>query len=402
MKETWANILQTRMEGYKEPAPEGLWEGIEAGLAATAVTAGAAVATKALVHAKHLTHLKWFLGAPIATAAAVTAIVVGYKALFNKPTTPIPPQAPVEVVEKPKADTTQQVVPVQPTPEVAKPEPADTVVVKEPVQVPEPKEEVSQPEPKKEPAKEPEVDNSGETAKQWTEYLAQYDVHKVQKTFSVSAFIGGLSGSVTSADPNAGINDLGSVGLPWYPGTIPVTDPLFENTQYHHKIPLHFGIMLRCDFGNTFGLSTGAVYSVLASDVSSGTSESGINGKQRLYFIGVPLNVNLNIYRSKNVLVYTSTGVMAEKCFDGQIKRNIFYKGQFTGTDIENLDVKPLYWSVNAAAGIRYNLTRNFGFFAEPGVGYHFDNNATVKSIYKDMPVEFNLSLGLVYTFPSR
>ena len=63
MKETWANILQTRMEGYKEPAPEGLWDSIEAGLAATAVTATAAVAAKGLVHAKHLTHLKWFLGA---------------------------------------------------------------------------------------------------------------------------------------------------------------------------------------------------------------------------------------------------------------------------------------------------------------------------------------------------
>lgn len=370
MKETWANILQTRMAVYKEPAPEGLWEGIEAGLAATAITASAAVASKALVHAKHLTHLKWFLVAPVATAAVVTAIVVGYKALFNKPMTPIPPKAPVEMVKQPKADTIQQVVPVQ------QPAPAETVVVKEPVQVQKSKEDVSQPEPKKEPVKEPEVDNSGETAKQWSDYLVQYDGHNVRKTFSVSAFIGGLPGSAK--------------------------DPLFENTKYHHKIPLHFGIMLRCDFGNTFGLSTGAVYSILASDISSGTSESGINGKQRLYFIGVPLNVNLNIYRTKTVLVYTSTGVMAEKCFDGQIKRNILYKGQAIGTDIENLDVKPLYWSVNAAAGIRYNLTSNFGFFAEPGVGYHFDNKADVKSVYTDMQLEFNLSLGLVYKFPSR
>lgn len=401
MKETWANILQTRMEGYKEPAPEGLWEGIEAGLAATAVTATAAIAAKGLVHAKHLTHLKWFLGVPVATAAAVTAIVVGYKALFNKPTTP-QPQTPVEIVQQPKADTTEQVAPAQPAPIVAKPAQVDTDVVNAPVQTPEPKVEVSQPEPKKEPAKEPEVDNSGETAKQWTAYLAKTEKHRVKKTISVGAFLGGLSGSVTSADPNAGIKELAYLGLPWYPGTTSITEPLFSNTEYHHKIPIHIGLMFRCDFGNTFGLSTGAVYSILASDITSGSSQANIDGHQLLQFVGVPLNLNFNIYNSNAFSVYATTGVMAEKCVKGQIKRNIFYNGKQTGTYVENLTVNPLYWSVNAAAGIKFNLIKGFGLYAEPGVGYHIDNNSSVKSLYSDMPVEFNLSLGVIYTFPSR
>jgi len=51
--------------------------------------------------------------------------------------------------------------------------------------------------------------------------------------------------------------------------------------------------------------------------------------------------------------------------------------------------------SVNAAVGVQYDIVKRIGVFAEPGVGYYFNNHSGVNTIYKDKPFCFNLSVGL-------
>ena len=54
--------------------------------------------------------------------------------------------------------------------------------------------------------------------------------------------------------------------------------------------------------------------------------------------------------------------------------------------------------SVNAAAGVQFNVLDNIGIYAEPGVSYHFDDGSSLQTIYKEKPLNFNLNFGVRYT----
>ena len=51
--------------------------------------------------------------------------------------------------------------------------------------------------------------------------------------------------------------------------------------------------------------------------------------------------------------------------------------------------------SVNGAFGLEYKLIDLLSIYAEPGVGYYFDNGSTLSTFYQDKPFSFNLNLGL-------
>ena len=40
-------------------------------------------------------------------------------------------------------------------------------------------------------------------------------------------------------------------------------------------------------------------------------------------------------------------------------------------------------------------LTNFFSLYAEPGIGYYFNDGSSTPTIYKDHPLNFNLSLGI-------
>jgi len=394
MKENWANILQVKMADYKESAPEGLWESVEAGLGATALASATVVAAKNLLHAKRVSALKWFVAAPVSAAVVVTAAIVGIKALQHNPQPVQPQMAPAAIVEQPKDTSEARPVVVPSIPESAATVPADSEVS---VTVSSDS-AVADTSSHKEVRKEPERKKGREIV---SDHLAgripQNGNEPVKCKISVGIFAGSLSGTGNSTYQSD--SDLGDMGLPWIPGSGNVVNPLANEMNYHHKLPVHVGLMLKYDCDRRIGLRTGIVYSLLSSDVTSGDSEAGTDGKQTLHFIGVPVNVDFNFYKSKAISIYLSGGLMAEKLVDGKIRRNVVFDGQITNHETETVHVKPLYWSVNAAAGVQYGLSGNFALYAEPGIDYHFNNKTSVKTIYKDKPVEFNLSIGVVYSF---
>lgn len=59
---------------------------------------------------------------------------------------------------------------------------------------------------------------------------------------------------------------------------------------------------------------------------------------------------------------------------------------QFSGGE-ENVKVKPLQWSLSAAAGAQFKITEKLGIYAEPGVVYYFDDGSNVNTIRKEHPL---------------
>ena len=121
---------------------------------------------------------------------------------------------------------------------------------------------------------------------------------------------------------------------------------------------------------------------------------------QALGYLGIPLNLRASLWDQKMFDVYLSGGGMVEKCVKGVVKSSTMVSGTPRGeANTRKLDVKPLQWSVNAAAGLQLNVRDMLGIYAEPGLSYHFASNANVRSIYSQHPLDFVMTFGARFSF---
>lgn len=170
-------------------------------------------------------------------------------------------------------------------------------------------------------------------------------------------------------------------------------------TEYSHRIPVKIGLTARYYIGR-FGIETGLDYSILTSDITTGEKgKTWSSGTQTLQYLGIPLNASFNLLDKRFVTLYLSAGGEMEKCLKGRTRIDEYEDGSYLRSTSNVLKVKPLQWSVNAAAGVQVNILRNLGAYVEPGVVHHFDNGAKVRSSYTDRPTDFSLRFGLRYSF---
>lgn len=171
-----------------------------------------------------------------------------------------------------------------------------------------------------------------------------------------------------------------------------------NEVKVKHRQPVRLGVSVRFKLLDRLGAETGMSYSYLSSDIASGDSEGGFRTEQKLHYVGVPLGLNYDVWKTDFLDIYVSAGTMAEFCVSGRSSTE-YVSGQTiekrTETDVK--DSRP-QWSVNAAAGLQYNFSNLLGVYVEPGVSYYFDNGSSVSTIYKDKPFNFNLNLGLRFT----
>lgn len=260
------------------------------------------------------------------------------------------------------------------------------------------------------------VNTEEQAAMSWDEYLKETPSEKARARrsggFSAGIVAGGAVGGNTSGSkPTAmvmGANPLaaGVTKTDWIDKDSKASAIVYNQPEvqeeYSHKIPVKVGLTARYNITGRLGVETGLTYSILSSAVKIGNSETGKNwstGSQTLHYLGIPLNISLNILNSRYVNIYVTGGGMMEKSISGNIKTDEYVDGKFDRTLTTNISPKGLQWSVNAAAGVQANILPQLGFFVEPGVSHHFKNGSRVRSIYTDKPTDFSLGFGLRYSF---
>ena len=167
----------------------------------------------------------------------------------------------------------------------------------------------------------------------------------------------------------------------------------------HHHQPIRVGVTLRYAFAPRWAVESGLNYSHLRSDVTVGNPKNYYDERTSLHYIGLPVNVVYSLLSTRAVELYVMAGGMVEKCVSGSLRTNYFVGGEPHNNSHSSVSVGGLQFSANASAGVQLNLSPTVGLYAEPGVGYWFDNGSKVESIYHDRPLNFNLNLGLRFTF---
>ncbi len=408
MKDDLLNSIKDRLDSYEESAPEGLWSDIEA-----------SVFPKEKPRKAAFVPWMWLS----ASAAAVAAVLIVTNTLSNDPkedrivaqtditpsssvnpgddpasseelaslladadVMPVEPAAPGRVRSMPVKSVPENQASLEPEPEMAAEAEPDVVLEPESEMVveAEPTVPVEQ--------KQDRRVATNHDGEDWSGYMSATDDGETGflSRISMKASLAGAatqSQDVSNYDPAMfyyGSGDTRSSGYSDEPTrAFAPMDPLISassvETDTRHHRPVRMSLTFNMPLGGIFGVETGASYTLLRSTVTT-TSGSTVNRNiQTLKYLGIPVNLTADLYGNDWCRLYLSGGGMAEKCVSGEIK--------------------PLLWSLNAAAGAQINLGRSLGIYAEPGLSYHFDDGSPVRTIYKDRPLDFMMTLGARMSF---
>ena len=164
-------------------------------------------------------------------------------------------------------------------------------------------------------------------------------------------------------------------------------------TTSKHRQPVKLGLSVRYNLDSRWSLQSGLTYSWLSSEFSFHKGRENNKDEQTLHYVGIPLAASYNFVKTKRVNVYATAGGEAEKLVRGVMKHSS-KTAEEAGPNSVTVKEKRLQFSVNAAVGAEYKLSRDVSIYAEPGVSHYFNNGSAVDNIYKDTPTGFNLNVG--------
>ena len=381
--------VRSIMEEAQEPAPAGAWEAISSRLDAAGV--GSALPGAAAV--RPVRHVWRWAGAALAMAAAVALGIFFTGTSDNNSNlidinsgsglvaeTVAPAEKPAEICPEPA----KTVAPAEKPAEIC-PEPAKTVVPAEkPAEIrPEPAKTVA---PAEKPAEiRPEPAKTVVPAEKTADPFAamEYeDALKAGKGRNALSLLlkGGTAGN------NASAGKLAQAA----PGSY-TQSGISETSKSSFGIPFEIGLGARLQLTDRISLGAGIDYSLLTRSFSGiftqGLSVTPGDFNHTIQYIGIPVDLFVDLVRKDDFTIYTNVGTEAEYAISN--------KYRLLGTDtVVSGNVKGLQWSVGAGLGVDFHLGSKVGLFAEPMIKYYFDCDQP-KSIRTDKPLQMTLRAGL-------
>lgn len=414
MDNEWKNSLRERFSDYSVPEPEGLWEGIEQGIAGK----------------KRRKMLPVWLVTGLAAAAAVALVV------FLRPERAA--ETPVDTVERYVQDITPDTSAAEPVDASASKPASFSVVSRRTL--------LSEAEPVKSvPAQEDLIPSDvndpvvvmGYSAEESPEMVEPVEVVPDKKV-PVEEVPAGLvpdtvipdSGTLESAVSSHSRFSVGAYQFggqetseqsqgfgfsrtgPKYtramnPGSKQTTGSLMQmlssnqasSYEAHHGAPVRVGVTFAWNFTPHLSLASGLNWTSLTSTFEESTSDMRSLTRQNLGYVGVPLRLEAGIQPWKGLRLYAGAGGMVEKGLLAKSMTDSFIGDYLEESISKHPDTGGLLWSVGASAGAEYRFNRIFSLYFAPGIEYHFDNGSEVKSAYTEKPLHWNVALGVRFNF---
>ncbi len=168
------------------------------------------------------------------------------------------------------------------------------------------------------------------------------------------------------------------------------------DTDVRHRLPLSVGISVGYSLNEKWSLTSGVNYTMLSSHFSATRGAFSESREQTLHTVGIPVNINFNVWRTGRLTLYLSAGGQIEKSVSGKLVYNNTRNGVPAMTKKRISDLVQL--SVNGAAGVQFDFAKIAGLYAEPGITYYFDTCRTIETVYKANPLNFGLRVGLRFS----
>lgn len=154
-----------------------------------------------------------------------------------------------------------------------------------------------------------------------------------------------------------------------------------------HHAPVSVGMQIAFGVAPRLSLSTGVVYTRTSSDFYPYAPNNDYNVHQVLHYIGIPVGLNYELWRSGGFHAYVMAG--AEAAY------NVKNDTEEDGTKKQDAKRDKVQFSGKASLGAQYDISPSVGLYIEPGAKYYFDNGSDIENTFKDKKLNFNLQFGL-------
>lgn len=154
-----------------------------------------------------------------------------------------------------------------------------------------------------------------------------------------------------------------------------------------HHAPVSVGMQIAFGVAPRLSLSTGVVYTRTSSDFYPYAPNNDYNVHQVLHYVGIPVGLNYELWRSGGFHAYVMAG--AEAAY------NVKNDTDEDGTRKQDAKRDRVQFSGKVSLGAQYDISPNVGLYIEPGAKYYFDNGSDIENTFKDKKLNFNLQFGL-------
>ncbi|MBE6246300.1 MAG: hypothetical protein E7110_02645 [Bacteroidales bacterium] len=164
-----------------------------------------------------------------------------------------------------------------------------------------------------------------------------------------------------------------------------------SDTRY--SLPVNLGVQLQFPLGENVALGVGVNYSLLKSKYECLVDKVRHSVKQKLHYIGIPINVYGLVVDKNNFIFYINGGIAFEKGI-----RAVYDLKSYTGSQSYSADIDGVQFSVNAGLGVEYKFGNVVGLYFEPNLVY-YTNSEVMYSIRTDQPFQVKADVGLRFHF---
>ncbi len=174
-------------------------------------------------------------------------------------------------------------------------------------------------------------------------------------------------------------------------------------TEVDYGMPVQIGLGVGIPLTSRWRVNTGLVYTRLSADIRSGSDDVYNVTKQRVYYVGVPVQAGYTFFTSRVADLYVTAGATAEKAVKVRCDK-VFHRADGT-VALDEDGVQPSarglwQFSANLSAGVQLNVAKWVGVYCEPGVAYYFNDRSSLPSVRHEHPCNFNLQAGLRFSLP--
>ena len=157
------------------------------------------------------------------------------------------------------------------------------------------------------------------------------------------------------------------------------------NEETHHR-PISIGLQVGIPVAKDWSVVTGLTYTYLHSEIKESTGLAYVYTDQKLHFVGVPVQMNYQLYNNRHCNIYLGAGGRADIGVSGKTNHE------------SKLSHLPVNYSLKAAAGVQVNLFKSLNIYAEPTIQYNIPGSTRYKTYYTEHKTMFDLQLGVRFT----
>ena len=164
------------------------------------------------------------------------------------------------------------------------------------------------------------------------------------------------------------------------------SDKITDHDETHHR-PIIFGLQVGIPVAEDWSFVTGLTYTYLHSEFKDRTSMGyTLHTDQNLHFIGVPVQMNYQLYNNRYCNIYLGAGGRADFGISGKTDKE---------SHLSNL---PVNYSLKAAAGVQVNIFKSLNIYAEPTIQYNIPGSTRYKTYYTEHKTMLDLQFGIRFT----